>query len=294
MSKAKVLRTNDERVFDVVKTLFVGLFTLFVVIPIVHIIGVAFAAPSATARGITFYWPSELSLGAFERVLQTPTLVTGLRNSFVITVGGTALAMALTTTLAYGLSVAKLPGVRFFNLLVVFTMVFNAGLIPLYLVVRSLGLLNTQLSVITVLAINPFFAIILRNFFETIPKEMHESAYMDGASEPRILWSIMLPLATPALAAITLFYAVMYWNSFFQALMFITESDLWPIQVWLRELLNDSASGMVGQQALQQERIAAASLRMAVVLFAMLPIVMVYPFLQKHFAKGIMLGAVKG
>jgi putative aldouronate transport system permease protein len=294
MSKAKVLRTNDERVFDVVKTLFVGLFTLFVVIPIVHIIGVAFAAPSATARGITFYWPSELSLGAFERVLQTPTLVTGLRNSFVITVGGTALAMALTTTLAYGLSVAKLPGVRFFNLLVVFTMVFNPGLIPLYLVVRSLGLLNTQLSVITVLAINPFFAIILRNFFETIPKEMHESAYMDGASEPRILWSIMLPLATPALAAITLFYAVMYWNSFFQALMFITESDLWPIQVWLRELLNDSASGMVGQQALQQERIAAASLRMAVVLFAMLPIVMVYPFLQKHFAKGIMLGAVKG
>jgi putative aldouronate transport system permease protein len=294
MSKAKVLRTNDERVFDVVKTLFVGLFTLFVVIPIVHIIGVAFAAPSATARGITFYWPSALSLGAFERVLETPTLVTGLRNSFVITVGGTALAMALTTTLAYGLSVAKLPGVRFFNLLVVFTMVFNPGLIPLYLVVRSLGLLNTQLSVITVLAINPFFAIILRNFFETIPKEMHESAYMDGASEPRIFWSIMLPLATPALAAITLFYAVMYWNSFFQALMFITESNLWPIQVWLRELLNDTASGMVGQQALQQERIPAASLRMAVVLFAMLPIVMVYPFLQKHFAKGIMLGAVKG
>jgi putative aldouronate transport system permease protein len=283
-------------VFDVVKTLFVGVFTLFVVIPIVHLIGVAFAAPSAAARGITFYWPSELSLAAFERVLQTPTLKAGMRNSFVITLGGTALAMALTTTLAYGLSVAKLPGVRFFNLLVVFTMVFNAGLIPLYLVVRSLGLLNTQLSVITVLAINPFFAIILRNFFETIPKEMHESAYMDGASEPRILWSIMLPLATPALAAITLFYAVMYWNTFFQALMFITDSDLWPIQVWLRELLNANPNDVVGQQMVQQQdvRLPSASLRMAVVLFAMLPIVMVYPFLQKHFAKGIMLGAVKG
>jgi putative aldouronate transport system permease protein len=264
------------------------------VLPFIHIIGISIAAPEATQRGIDFFWPRALSLEAYRQVFAAPNIVRGFYNSLIYTVAGTSVAMLLTATLSYGLSIRQLPAHRFFNLLVVFTMVFNAGLIPLYLVVRALGLLNSYWSVIFATAINPFFAIILRNFFENIPKELHESAYIDGASEPRILSSVILPLSTPALAAITLFYAVSRWNSFFQALMFINDSAKWPIQVWLRQMLELEPVTVVGQDPGQFVDMAPQSVRMAVVIAAMVPIVMVYPFLQKHFAKGIMLGAVKG
>lgn len=293
-SAPRLRPTSDERVYRLVQTVFVGSFTVVIVLPFIHIIGISMASPEATTRGIDFFWPSALSLEAYRQVFSAPNIVRGFYNSLIYTVAGTAVAMGLTATLSYGLSIRQLPAHRFFNLLVVFIMVFNAGLIPLYLVVRSLGLLNTYWSVILATAINPFFAIILRNFFENIPKELHESAYIDGASEPRILSSVIVPLSTPALAAITLFYAVSRWNGFFQALMFINDSAKWPIQVWLRQMLELEPVTVVGQDPGQFVDMAPQSVRMAVVIAAMIPIVMVYPFLQKHFAKGIMLGAVKG
>lgn len=291
----RLRKTRDEVVYDVVKWLFVGIFTTLVVLPLVHIAGISLAAPEVAAKGISFFWPADMSLDAYRRVVRSGNLILGLRNSFIITIGGIAAAMILSTMLAYGMSRRNMPGVRALNLLVVFCMVFHPALIPLFLIVRALGLLNTYAAVILVMAINPFLVIILRNFFENIPDEMHESAYIDGAGEGRILWSIMLPLATPALAAITLFYAVGFWNNYFQPLVFIPSmNEKWPIQVWLRQMVRTADSHLEGTAAGYGTQGHPETLKMAVVIFAMIPIAMVYPFLQKHFAKGIMLGAVKG
>jgi putative aldouronate transport system permease protein len=242
-------------------------------------------------------WPSEPTVGAYRTLFLSSTVMRGFLNSLIITVGGTTINLVLTSTFAYGLAKPRMPGSRALNFVVVLSMLFPAGIIPLYLVVRSLGLINTYFSLMIVLAINPFYCILMRNFFENVPEDMFDSAYIEGASEGRIYFRIALPLSRAAIAAFTLFYAVYHWNSFFFALVFISKQELLPIQVFLRNLIATStgsgfAHGFSSDVGLEQ--VTSLSLRMAVVTTVMIPILLLYPFLQKHFAKGVMLGSVKG
>jgi ABC-type glycerol-3-phosphate transport system permease component len=173
-------------------------------------------------------------------------------------------------------------------------MLFPPGIIPLYLVVRSMGLLNTLWSLMLPLGIDAYFCILMRNFYESLPDELFESAEIEGAAEWQVYWRIALPLSKAGLAAITLFYAVLNWNSFFHAMMFISKQDLWPIQIWLQNLINTSYLQGFSSEASGFNEVAPKAVQMAVVMVSMVPILLIYPFLQKHFSKGILLGSVKG
>jgi putative aldouronate transport system permease protein len=283
----------DERIYIAIQTVVISIFVIACVVPFIHIIGVSLSPQRLAMKGVDYFWPPQMSLEAYGAVVKSANLMRGVVNSTIITVFGTAIAMVLTSTFAYGLSVRGLPGRRLLTLYVLVTMVFHASLVPLYIAIKTLGLLNTFPAVILPLAINPFWCLIMRNFFEAIPQELSESAYIDGASEQQIYARVVLPLSMPAVAAFTLFYSVMYWNSFFHALMFLSDLDKWPVQVWLRQLIS-SISGAVEERNMEEGVVAPVTVQMAVVLVAMGPILLVYPFLQKHFAKGVMLGAVKG
>lgn len=292
-NKTRIQKTADERVYNLIQFIILLLAVGACLIPMIHIVGISLSPQRMAMRGIDYFWPSKMSTEAYGAVFKSRNLMRGVLNSGIITVSGTVIAMLLTSTFAYGLSVKNLPGRKFLNIYILITMIFNASLVPLYIAVKTLGLLNTFMAVILPTAINPFWCLIMRNFFESIPAELSESAYIDGASEQQIYAQVVLPLSKPALAAFTLFYAVMYWNSFFHAVMFLSDLEKWPIQVWLRQLIT-SISGAVEERNMEENVVAPATVQMAVVVVAMVPILLVYPFLQKHFAKGVMLGAVKG
>jgi putative aldouronate transport system permease protein len=200
--------------------------------------------------------------------------------------------MAVTTTAAYVLSKKDLPGQRVIMFLIVFTMMFSGGLIPTFLIVRSLGIMNTQWALIWPVTVITFNLIILRNFFSSLPKELEESAMIDGCTEVGILAKIVLPVSKPAIVTITLFYAVFHWNDFFQAVLYITSRDQWPLQLFLRSLLfEDEAVLLGGGEALF---LLGQPMQMATVMVAILPIMCIFPFFSKYFAQGVMVGAVKG
>jgi len=198
--------------------------------------------------------------------------------------------LALTILMAYPLSRKMLPGRQVFLLLVVFTMLFSGGLIPTYLVVKSLGLLDSVWSMILPNAVWSFNVLIMKSFFENLPEELFESARMDGAKEFRILMQMVVPLSVPSLLTVGLFYMVGHWNEFFQAIMYVTDRTLFPLQVIIRELL------MLTQQPLEnaENMLPTETMQMASVVMASLPIIIIYPFIQKHFTKGMLLGSVKG
>jgi putative aldouronate transport system permease protein len=297
-TRRKVRRTGaGDFIYHLVVYGGLTLFSVLCLIPIVHVIAVSIAPRTEVLSRGMMLWPKEVTWGAYQTLFRSSVVMRGFLNSLIITVGGTTINLILTSTFSYGLAKTKMPGSRALNFLVVVSMLFPAGIIPLYLVMNTLGLLNTYLVLMLVLAINPFYCILMRNFFENVPADMFDSAYMEGASEGRIYLRIALPLSKAAIAAFTLFYAVFHWNSFFFALVFISDQELLPIQVHLRNLI-DSTSGSGYAQGFSSDiglsQVTSLSLRMAVVVAVMVPILLLYPFLQKHFAKGVMLGSVKG
>lgn len=294
--RATLQPTSADLLYDAVRLLVLALFTTACVLPFIHVVGVSLMPQREALRSTAIIWPRTIELQAYRVIFRSRNILRGIRNSVYYTVAGTTVSLLLTSTFAYGLSKERLPGSRFLNAAVVFTMMFSGGLIPLYLLVRTIGLLNTYASVIFTLAINPFWCILMRNFFESLPAELFESAEMEGASEWTVYYRIAVPLSKAAMAAFTLFYAVRFWNEFFHAMMFITDTSKWPIQVWLREMIvNASQVGLTRAEADLEETVRApATMQMAIVVVATVPILLVYPFLQKHFAKGVMLGSVKG
>lgn len=201
--------------------------------------------------------------------------------------------MLLTALMAYGLSRRYLYGRSFINFIVVFSMLFSGGMIPTFLVVKATGLIDSYWSLILPVAINAFNLIIMRNFFQALPDSLEESAKIDGANDFRILGSIMLPLALPSIATLSLFYGVTYWNTYTNAILYLTDSDKWPLQVLLRQIVIVS-SGMEGDSSAVDIIPPAQTIKMAVIVVATLPMLIAYPFVQKHFTKGALLGAVKG
>lgn len=287
--------TVGSRLFDAANYLFLGLVSLSMLLPFVYIIAGSFADSEQMLSQSMAFFPSKFSLEGYRYIFSTSTISWSVIVTVYITLLGTLINLVLTTLMAYALAKRQLPGKRIFMLLVLFTMLFNGGMIPTFLVVRSMGLLDTLWSLMIPNAINAFNLIVLRSFFQNIPSELEEAAQIDGCSEPGLLPRIIIPLSLPAIATFGLFYAVNHWNTFFHALMYINDADKWPIQVWLRQIVIMSSGGVGDSQSMDDGVVPPAEvIKMAVIVISTVPILMVYPFLQKHFAKGVMLGSVKG
>ncbi|MCY8519220.1 carbohydrate ABC transporter permease [Bacillus atrophaeus] len=286
--------TKAGRVFDVCNILFLGGVGAITILPFLYIIAGSFATEAELAQRSFFIFPKTFTLDAYRYVFSTPTFIRSMGVSIFITVAGTAVQLFFTFTMAYPLAKRHVKGRNLLLNLVIFSMLFSGGMIPTYIVVKSLGLLDSYWALILPMAINPFNLIIIKNFFQQLPRELEESAKIDGCSEIGVFWRIALPLSKPVIATFALFYAVGIWNDFFHALLYINDSAKWPLQMVLRQvtILSDltAANGDMVQNAVPPEQ----GIKLAVIVIATIPILAVYPFLQKHFAKGILIGSVKG
>ncbi|KRF03661.1 ABC transporter permease [Paenibacillus sp. Soil766] len=288
-----MIRTRGETVFSYFNVFILSLISLSMILPFIHVAAKAFSSEAHVLAKDILLWPKGITTISFEYVLSNKQFYYSFGNSVFIAIVGTVISMALTVLAAYPLSRKGLPYTRFLMLLFVITMFFNGGLIPTYLVVKQVGLLNSLWSLILPTALAPFNMILIRNFFMGVPDSLEESARMDGASNLRILTLIYLPLSVPALATVGMFYAVGYWNAFFQAMMYITDRQLMPLQMFLLQLVTDEKSADLVVNDVFRE-VTPETIRAAAILCAVVPILFVYPFIQRYFVKGVMLGAVKG
>ncbi|NOU64620.1 ABC transporter permease subunit [Paenibacillus sp. LMG 31461] len=288
-------RNLGSRLFDMANYTFLMLLGLLTVVPFLYMVLGSFAAPEEYAKQGIVLLPTQFSLSAYTYIFSTDTIMRSLLNTVIITIAGTFINIVFTSLMAYPLSRKELLGRRPVMLLIIFSMLFSGGMIPTFLIVKALGLTNTLWSLLLPGAISAFNLIILKNFFQQMPEGLEESAKIDGCNDMMILFRIILPLSMPAIATFSLFYAVGHWNSFFSAILYINDTTKWPIQVLLRQVVIMSEGG-IGDSSQVNEAIALPpqSLKMAVITVSTLPILIVYPFLQKHFAKGVLLGSVKG
>ncbi len=293
---SKLFNTPGGRVFDVFNVVLLGMLGILTVLPFLYIVGNSFATEAEiTGRGF-FLVPREFSLSAYEYIFSSSTIFRSIGVSIFVTVAGTLINLFFTMTMAYPLSRSDFWGRSTLMNIVIFSMLFSGGMIPTYLVVRSLGLIDSYWALMLPGAISAFNLIVVKNFFQQMPAGLEEAARIDGCTDLGVLWRIVLPLSKPVIATFALFYAVGHWNNFFSALLYINDSDKWPLQIMLRQIVLLS-QGTVGDMANMDPNFVQPpeqSIKMAVIVVGTIPILLVYPFLQKHFAKGVMLGSIKG
>lgn len=288
-----VNQTFGEKVGQVFVYSILVLLSVLCLFPFLYVVAVSVTSEAEVLRRGVVIIPEAVTFAAYKEVLFSQGLGQAYKVTLFRTLVGTALNMLFTVIAAYPLSKRYLPGRSPFLLFIVFTMMFSGGLIPSYLVIRSMGLLNTPWVLIVPNLISAFNLVIIKGFFEQLPPEIEESARVDGASELQSLWKIILPLSMPVLATISLFYAVGHWNSYFDAIVYINDTKLMPLQVILRNiLLNVQAQS--ADMGSSSERVSTIALQMAAVVVTTVPILVVYPFLQKHFTKGVLVGSIKG
>lgn len=293
--KMKVRETMGEKIFNVIDVLVVGLLALAILLPLLDILFASFSDPVKVMehKGLML-WPKNPTLQAYRAVARNPNIFTGYRNTIFIVVAGTMLNLILTLLGAFVLSRKGVMLNRFFTLFIVFTMYFSGGTIPFYLTVRTVGLDGTIWALILPVAVNTFNLIVMRTAMAAVPDSLPESAQMDGASQTRILFSIMVPLTQASLAVITLYYAVSHWNSWFDAMIFLREKKLYPLQLILREILIQDDTSMMTAGSGDDLGLISDTIKYATIVVATVPILCIYPFLQRYFVKGVMIGAVKG
>ncbi|GAA3292205.1 carbohydrate ABC transporter permease [Dactylosporangium vinaceum] len=266
-----------------------------VMAPFLVVVSTSIASPrEVTANGGWVLWPTEPTLSAYEQIWQGGIVTRALLVSAGVTLAGTALSLATTALLAYALARPEVVGGRPLLMLILFTFLFPPGMIPAYLVVKNVGLLDSYASLILPVLLNVFNLIVMRGFFQSIPAELFEAARLDGAGDWRILWRVVVPLSKAALAVVGLFYAVGYWNSWFTGMLYLQDTTKWPLQLVLRTYV--TSGGVLADPSAQSDGAFAAApqtIQMAVVVMATLPIVLVYPFLQRYFVRGVMTGAIK-
>lgn len=283
---------NSDHLFTFFVHAFLIIFTLLIVFPLLYIVVTSFApVQDYYTRGF-FLFPSSWTLEAYRYLLSNPSFVSAFKSSVIITVFGTLLNITITSLMAYGLSESWIKGRSLVNFMILFTMLFSGGLIPTYLIVDSLGLIDSYWALWLPAAVTPFNVIIMRSFFGALPYELKESARMDGCGEWRLFGTIIVPLAKPAIATFTLFYMVGNWNTYFGAIIYLNDDSKWPLQVFLRQMLimNDDKIGQLTESVFTYTPAA----RMAAILITAVPLLVIYPFLQKHFNKGMFVGSVKG
>lgn len=265
--------------------------------PFIYVLSMSISDPAAVLRNEVFFLPKGFSLQAYRKVLINPSVWTSYYNTVWYTGVGTLLNLFFTVLAAYPLSKKAFKARGFFTVMIVFTMFFSGGLIPFFILIVKLGMFNTRLAIVVPGIIGTFNLIICRTFFQSLPEELFECARIEGSSEGRIVWSIVLPLSAPIIAVLALFYGVGHWNSFFPAMLYLPNPKLQPIQLYLRRVLIQASIEVIQQfETGEQGRGVQAMLQIkyAVMIVAILPITLMYPFLQKYFVKGVMIGALKG
>lgn len=288
--------TLGSRAFDVVNAGLLIVFALLAVVPFLFVLSGSFTASEELLnRGVVLI-PTKFSLDGYRYIFSADTILRSLGVTIFITVAGTLINLFFTMLTAYPLARNEFMGRGPIMVLILFTMLFSGGMIPTFIVVKSLGLLDSYWSLLLPSAISAFNLIVLRNFFQQLPDGLEESAKIDGCNDFQTLFRIVLPLSLPAIATFALFYAVGHWNTFFNAILYINDNTKWPIQVWLRQIVILSQGGVGDSQNMGSDYVAPPGevIKMAVIVVSTVPILLVYPFLQKHFAKGVMLGSVKG
>lgn len=290
--------SKQDRVFNITVRLVLGIFTLVVLLPMLHIVAASFSDSTAVTAGKVLFWPVKPSLEGYLAVFRYKDIWIGYRNTILYTVLGTAINLAVTLVAAYGLSRRELPFRNFFMFLFTFTMFFGGGLIPRYINIMNLGMVNTMWSLLLPGAMSVTNMIIARTFIQSnIPEELFESTQIDGCSYARFFFQMVLPLSKAVIAVLTLYYAVGHWNSYFDAMIFISDKAKKPLQVFLRDILvvNTIDNSMLIDPELQQSKQGIADLlKYSLIIVATLPILCVYPFIQKYFIKGVMIGSLKG
>ncbi|WP_350277597.1 carbohydrate ABC transporter permease [Kribbella sp. HUAS MG21] len=290
--------TKTDRIFLIGVKIMLWIALILVALPLVYIVANSFSSPAAVSAGRVLLLPVEPSIRAYQEAFSDPLIMKGYLNSFIYAAGGTLISVTLTIAIAYPLSRRTFFGRNVIMSLLIFTMLFSGGLIPTYLVVQDLGMLNTRWAMVIPSAIGVWQVIIARTFFRsTIPDELYEAATIDGASDLRFLWSIVLPLSKPVIAVIALMYAIFQWNSYFDALIYLKDPGLYPLQIVLRNVLILNQFGGTGSQDLAQQleqQQLANVLKYALIVISSLPVLIIYPFVARHFTKGVMVGAVKG
>lgn len=284
-----------ERLFSGVNISLLLVISAVMLFPFLYLFSVSFSSFEDFLGSKLLLWPSKWTTDAYEYIWASRTFRQALLNTSLVTVLGTIVNLFFTATMAYALS-RPIVGQRTVMFMVVFALLFSAGMIPTYLVVQETGLLDSIWSLILPVAIAPFNLIVIRQFFMNIPSDMIEAGIVDGANDLQIFRRIILPLSKPALAAFSLFYAVTHWNNYFAPILYINDPAKWTIQVVLRQIVvvGETTGTLGGDNMFMDNPPPPETIQMAAILMATLPILIVYPFLQKHFAKGVMLGAVKG
>lgn len=277
--------------------LFLALLAFTTLYPLLQVFATSLSSSRAIISGEVKLWPVELSGQSFALLIQDGGIFQAFRNSVVITAVGTALNMVMTLFAAYPLSKKRLWGRNPIILWITFTMLFSGGLIPHFILIKSLGLMNSYGAIWLLALISTYNLFVMKTYFEGLPEEIEESAWMDGANDMVILWRIVLPLSVPMIAALSLFYAVYWWNSYFSVLIYITDPEKYSLMVKLYQMLQ-SVAGMItdfeSDLYAQQEVPTPEGVKAAAIVVTMLPILLVYPFLQKYFVKGVLIGSVKG
>ncbi|MGN7165684.1 carbohydrate ABC transporter permease [Paenibacillus cellulositrophicus] len=293
-----LIESKGDRIFNFINYVVLILVTLVVLYPLVFVLSASFSDPQTVLRGEMLLWPKGINLNSYEKIFQNKDIISGFTNTLIYTTLGTAINLVMTILAAYPLSRRDFVGRNGIMALLVFTMFFSGGLIPTYLLIKNLGMLNTLWVMIIPNAVSIWNIIIMRTFFQqSIPHELQEAATIDGCSNIQILTRIILPLSMPIIAVTILFYAVGHWNAFFSALLYLTDKDKFPLQLVLREILiqgqtNDMVK-MSTESAIKQQR-EVEGIKYAVLVVANIPVLVLYPFLQRYFVKGVMIGAIKG
>lgn len=303
----KIESTKSDRIFDRIIVVLIAVILIVMIYPLYFTVIASFSDPYAVVNGKVYLWIKDFSLDAYKSAFAETRLWVGYKNSIYYTVVGTLLSLAITIPGAYVLSKRNLPGRGFLATFFIIPMYFGGGLIPTYLIVKDLGLLNKSYTLVILTSLNIYNMIVARVYFQTsIPEALYESARIDGATDFRMFFSIALPLAVPIIAVIALFYAVARWNDYYTSLIYVSSDKYYPLQMMLRSILlsyeqgfsmtSDATRGLSAEELayLAKKQYIAQAMKYALIFIASAPLLILYPFVQKHFVKGMMIGSLKG
>ncbi|MEG0085708.1 MAG: carbohydrate ABC transporter permease [Niameybacter sp.] len=298
VKKGKMNETRQDKIFMLINMVILWLILIVVAYPLIYVLSASFSNPQAVSSGKVWLWPVDFTLRGYEVVFQHPDIIRGFVNALYITVLGSVVQVIITIMTAYPLSRKTLYGKGIITLFFTFTMFFGGGLIPTFILINNLGLYNTYWALILPGAVGVYNVIVARTFFQTtIPEDLFEAGQLDGCSDFRFLLSIVLPLSKPIIAVLIMFYAVGHWNSYFGPMIYLSDKELYPLQIVLRNILvqNQFDSQMMMDVAtMEQQKGLAELIKYAVIVVSSVPMLILYPFIQKHFVKGMMVGAIKG
>lgn len=298
--KVSVSQTRGDKVFGVINAIFIVFITLITLYPLIYVCSASISSPASVTSGRMWLWPTDITLEGYKRILKNSEIWMGYANTIFYTVVNVAISLAVTLPAAYALTVKSLPGRKFIVFVFSVTMFFSGGMIPLYVVCRNLGLVNTLWAVILPSATSMWYIILTRTFFQsTIPHELEEASEIDGCSVFATFLRIVIPLSAPIIAVMALYFGVGRWNSYFGEMIFLRDRTKFPLQLFLREILivatfnQENASNADAITMAEQLRIASI-IKYATMIVATLPVIAAYPFIQRYFVKGVMIGSIKG